>query len=295
MLAIGSRALIHFFPHLAVSRKPVDTDFICTIDEYEAFVVENKSVVVAAYPMSAKAMVVKFNDGRIFEFEIAWEGSTAAAILDYARGCAFAPPEVLLMLKLSHRYLRNSPAFLKTMRDIQFLRSMDVRLNKAMKLILKDREKETYTYAHPNLKQAKMGFFDASVQYTYDHDSIHEVVAVGERPAYTHFQKDNEEVYTSKEKFNALPLDTRLNAGLEESYVLAIERSLVPFPGAKTPRQAFEMALMKVCSSITSGWFREFCWENYDAIVAKFDESFWDKFQQGLAEGKIRPHLAEAA
>lgn len=77
-------------------------------------------------------------------------------------------------------------------------------------------------------------------------------------------------------------------AVLEESYVLALERSLVPFPGGKTPKEAFDMALMKVCTSITSGWFREYAWEHYDAVQAMYNDNYVEKFQRGVINGTVK-------
>jgi len=64
---------------------------------------------------------------------------------------------------------------------------------------------------------------------------------------------------------------------------------LIPFPGVLTPPQAFDMALMKVCTSITSGWFREFAWENYDAVQSMYSDRYVEKFQHGKLEGVVKP------
>lgn len=288
MLLVGSRAINHYFPDYR--EKPADTDLICTIEEYESAVRYYKRCndLQAAYPLSATSMVIKLKDGDIYEYMIAWPGSTNQELLNYPQA-GQAQPDVMLAIKLSHRYKKNSPHFLKTMRDIQFLRSKGVVLNSRLKGILKRREVETYNYAHPSLSQNKQQFFrEADSFYRYEHDDIHAAVAVGDAPAYTYFSEDGEEVSVSKSKWKGLDLSTQLLAGLEESYVLALERSLIPHPGVLTPKQAFDKALEKVCTSITSGWFREFCWENYDAIQELYDESYVEKFQAALDAGRIR-------
>ena len=284
MLLVGSVALLQHYRSL--EHKPKDLDFIATYQEYEDFCKKNNSSIVRRQLLSSTAIVVWMKTGQIVEFSIAWEGETNHDLLQKYSGVA--PPEVLLMLKLSHRYLRNSPHFHKTMKHIHFLREQGVVLDDFLKTLLKKREAETYVYAHPNLNQSKSNFFDASVQYTYEHDDIHAAVAVMDKPAYTFFQKDGAEVKSSKKKFMNLPEEIKLNSGLEESYVLAIERSLVPFPGVLNREQAFLKALEKVCTSITSGWFREYCWENYHQIKALYSEDYFDKFEAALAEGKIR-------
>ena len=292
MLQIGSRALITHV-NLPEGRHPKDTDLIATHDEYQAFVRDNKADIIAAYPLNGDHMLIKWvGGGYPTEIEIAWEGSSGADILNLLKAkeheITTAPLNVLLMLKLSHRYLKDSPHFLKTMADIRLLRGLTC-LTPELGVILKKREAETYTYKHPNLSQDKKNFFDASVKYTYDHDDIHRAVAVGPVPAYTKFSVDGAEVKCSRKKFVNLHHTERLQAGLEEAYVLAIERSLVPHPGVLLPREAFMKALMKVCTSITSGWFREYCWEYHDEIAAMYNEDFFDKFKVALAEGKIGP------
>ena len=64
---------------------------------------------------------------------------------------------------------------------------------------------------------------------------------------------------------------------------------MVPFPGVLTPDQAYEKALIKISTSITSGWFREFCWENFDSArnIALLD--YWDNFQYALSKNRIKP------
>lgn len=292
MLRIGSFALTHWFDDARIGERerPLkDTDYIASIEEYEEFVkmAKHQNSLAAAYPLSASHFVVRLTGGRIFEFDIAWPGTTNEELLNKERYAA--SPNTLLMLKLSHRYKKNSPHFLKTMRDIQFLRSKGAVVEGELLDILKRREAETYTYAHPSLSQNKQQFFrETDSFYKYEHDDIHIAVATEDTPAYTKFSMDGAEVKVSKKKWKGLDLRTQLLAGLEESYVLALERSLIPLPGVLSPKQAFDKALEKVCTSITSGWFREFCWENYDAIQELYDESYVEKFQAALDAGLIR-------
>jgi hypothetical protein len=143
--------------------------------------------------------------------------------------------------------------------------------------IVKLREAESYNYAHPKLNVSSKDFFNGDgVNYVYDHDSIHEAVACGTRPAYKWYMKDGSEVMTSKEKFLACNEEVRLYGVYEESCVLALERSQIPHglgkEGGPSARWSFEMALMKVCTSITSGWFREYAWENYQKVLDLYNE-----------------------
>jgi hypothetical protein len=86
--------------------------------------------------------------------------------------------------------------------------------------------------------------------------------------------------------FDNLPDIVKLYGVLEESYVLALERAVIPLNVSAD--RAFEIALEKVCTSITSGWFREFAWENYDEVKKLYHESYVNKFNIALVVGKIK-------
>lgn len=139
-------------------------------------------------------------------------------------------------------------------------------------LWLPQREAETYVYNHPKLNVDKQTFFDDSVEYVYDHDDLHRILAIEESPAYTKYMVDGEQVLTSREKFFSVDEQIRLYGVYEESCVLALERSQIPFNFEPDARRSFEMALMKVCTSITSGWFREFAYNSYDKVLDLYNE-----------------------
>lgn len=295
MLMIGSGALSHHFPEAGFI--PRDTDYICTLEEFRAwtkcFV---KGEIILCKPLSADKIHVRTKDGWNYEFEIATPGSTAQELLDYFDindRVTMAPPHVLLALKLSHRYRRNSPHFLKTMRDIQFLRAQGVELGTELEEWLPKREAATYTYAHPKLDVSKEAFFDGDgVDYVYDHDDLHKILAVDGAPAYTKYMAEGSQVLTSKAKFFAVDHRVRVLGGLEEALVLACERSQIPFPEVN-PDQSFTYALMKVCTSITSGYFREFCWEHYDEIVEEYNKNggsqYATRIREAIQNGEIIP------
>jgi hypothetical protein len=329
MLLIGSRALVANNPELEGVRRTVDWDFICTIEQFTAWHKANKDKLQFAVPtQGGKYYHARDKDGMNYEFELAWEGTSAEMLLalyhdpdGYTNsGLAYdvACDSDLYLIKMSHRYKRNSPHFLKTMKDIHFLRKKigAERSNRWLnryKDLLTLREAESYDYAHPKLNVSSKDFFNGDgVNYVYDHDSIHLAVALMEsvsysedtqwgkatRPAYTLYMKDGSEVMTSKEKFMSVPEQVRLYGVYEESCVLALERSQIPHglgkEGGPSARWSFEMALMKVCTSITSGWFREHAWENYDKIMALYNElgedDYIERFKRNGA--LLRPYVA---
>ncbi len=305
MILIGSRALalraLALREPRLLARSPKDFDFVCTKEEFDSWL-ETQSAKVGPtkiYPeQDGKKMIV---EGRTnCEFEIIQPGTSSEMLSDLVKSdketvetpFGLVPNlDLLFTIKTSHRYLRNSPFFWKTVVDWHTLRAAGAEVREEYKPFLKLREKETYTYKHPKLNVNKDAFFqDDGIQYVWDHDDIHKSVARGERPAYTYYLKDGAQVDCDKNKFFSLPQEVRLNGIVEEAAVLAIERSLVPHPGTWTPEYAWKFALAKVCSSITSGWFRQFGYENIPEILKMYPAGYWEKFQQDIAAGKVKPY-----
>lgn len=300
LLFIGSVALNQF---LDQPREPKDVDAIA---DYEAAAHYLSRLCSQIYPINGgKTLFGRADDGTIYEIEIAWPDTSAAKLLelikvdvnlanclDPAQDYWSASLNLLYTLKMSHRYLRNSPFFLKTRNDIMFMRTLGARIPNEWSDWYKTREKETYWYKLPNLDQSKEQFFNDL--YQYDHDSLHEAVAINSngKPAYTYYQSNTARgVQCSKQAFYDTTEAIRLCGVVEEAMVLSLERSLIPHPGVKTEREAFIFALQKVCTSITSGWFREYAYENYDRAVAMYDnllhKQLW-RLEAGLEFGIVK-------
>lgn len=323
MVLIGSHAIAMFIPDWMNGRNTMDYDFIATKAEMQHLIKQmltrHKLLKLAFKEGTNKACAFFFNNETnknfVLEFNLVdeefrdkstWQSDLV--IHDALLGLVSISIEgieirvqcptiaILYMIKLSHRYLRNSPHFNKTMNDIRMIRDhypdIDSHVHRAMPGALELREKLTYNYGHPVLKQNKDTFFDDTVPYKYDHDTIHEAVKHLEHPAYTYYMVEGAQVMCSREKFDNLDHSVKLLGVLEESYVLALERSIIPydsFNDAEKCHKAFKMALMKVCTSITSGWFREFAWENYETVLEMYEYDFVKKFMIALQEGKIKP------
>lgn len=143
--------------------------------------------------------------------------------------------------------------------------------------------------AHPRLNQDKDNFFEEAIFKIFDHDTIHQAVAVGDKPAYTYMLDG--EVWCSREKWSQMSEEQKLNCVVEESAILALERSIIPalylgssYRGAEW---AYKFALFKVCTTITSGWFRDYCIEHYDAAV-KARPDFVAAFFKGVKSGLVK-------
>lgn len=135
----------------------------------------------------------------------------------------------------------------------------------------------------PKLNKSKDQFFNDHVTYYVDHDWIHENVAIDSLPAYTKCLTG--EVMFSNKLFNSLDFDSKVNMVLEESFVLALERCLIPmFKGetylpAVTPEEAFKYAFVRVATNITSGDFRDFAADNFHTIYDIYKQKHADYYK----------------
>lgn len=293
LILIGSHALNHY----GFNRTPKDLDILGEYNEIVRF--GKKEALKACYPIEdGKKLIIKQANGTIIEAELAWEDSTTEKLVNLIKadkktivknGFMIPSIDVLYMLKMSHRYLKNSPHFLKTMKDIKILREMGAIIRPEHMEFFKLREKETYAYNHPNLNVTKKDFFNGDqVNYIYDHDTIHEAVKHLDKPAYNYYKPDESEVFCDKNMFFDIEEKIRLYGVLEESYVLALERSQIPFGDKVDPKRSFDIALSKVCTSITSGWFREYAWENYDKVQELYDPNYVTRFWRAVENGIVK-------
>lgn len=304
MILVGSGAFKVRAPNI-LGRDPKDFDFVCTEMEMNDFLWENSNHEKIELPRGKLTAVWNKHaymvDGTPVEFEIVEDGSTAQEfrrlVLDdkdtIETSFGLIPSlDMLFTIKESHKYLKDSPHFWKNAMDWHKMRAIGANVRPEWNDWLARRKKETYHYRHPRLKAMKgQDFFDPDqgVNYIWMHDDVHKAISILDNPAYSYYLKDGEEVDCDKEKFFSLPEEFRLNGVIEEACVLAIERSLVPFPGKVEPKRAWMFALSKVCTSITSGWFRRFSYENLFKIAKMYPEGYWEKFQSAVEQGLVRP------
>jgi hypothetical protein len=287
----------------ALLRKPLDFDWVCTQEEYDTWLEKNghkvnpTKVYREECRQGSHKMIVEGSTN--CEFEIIAPEKSSAILKELVENNSesletpfgWVPSfDLLFAIKQSHRYLKNSPHFWKTLTDWHMMRRLGATIRPEHQAFLKLREGETYWYKHPKLNTSKDNFFkDDGLVYTWDHDDIHKSVAVYDRPAYTYYLKDGAEVDCDKAKFFACPRHIQLAGIVEEAAVLAVERSLVPHPGVWTPEYAWKFALAKVCSSITSGWFRQFGYESAPEVLQLQPKGYWEKFQKDCEEGRVKP------
>ena len=133
--------------------------------------------------------------------------------------------------------------------------------------------KEKYPQAHPDLSKTNGEFFDDAVAKDFDHDWIHELVAFGKRPMYEKLKHRSKTdlAWCEKDLWDKLTHEEKLKCVAEEAHVIACERFLIPTDWTHNYWGAYMRAVKKVCTTLCSGWFRDFAIDNYPQIVDKFD------------------------
>lgn len=133
--------------------------------------------------------------------------------------------------------------------------------------------KKAYPQGNPNLMQSNEMFFDDPVKKVYDHDFLHELYAYEDRPMFEKLKHEGEEgkAWCAKDLWEQLSHLQKLQCVAEKSYVIATERFLVPNDWNYPTKKAFYFALKKICTTLTSGWFRDFAIDNFPQVFELFD------------------------
>ncbi len=136
---------------------------------------------------------------------------------------------------------------------------------------------KAYPQGHPNLMQSKASFFADAVTKVYDHDYLHELFAFHDKPLYTNLLIHSDLAWCDKDKWLYLSHDDRLKCIAEEVQVIATERFLVPNDWKFPSKLAYYQSLKKVCTTLCSGWFRDYAIDYYPEVISLYNK---EKFQQ---------------
>ena len=126
---------------------------------------------------------------------------------------------------------------------------------------------------------SKEKFFDDNVTKYVEHDSIHYMVAHKEHPMYWYMQRDHTKVECHKDLWDQFSQEDKLHCVMEECYTIALERHVIP--NIKTGRitlnyhDAFKWALMRVCTTLCSGWFRQFAIDHYFDVLNNYNKEYY--------------------
>lgn len=237
-------------------------------------------------------------------------------------GGKYASPDILYSLKKAHIHFPIK--FDKHIKDLMFLREK-LRQKKGISLfqdlsaqsdlleqfpaltemLFKDTEKRVGKLKTPKMNQSTEQFFGKSKNYVksyYTHDNMHKAIAhhgVG-LPMYEAILKDEAEVETDPIKWAKLTVQQKIWCVLEEVYVIALERKILPaifenIDDSYTPKEAFDWALFRVCTTLCDGFFREFAVRAYDEIQKQYNPDYVDLFFKNISKYEKNEEIEEPA
>lgn len=261
MLIIGSYALAYY---TNIGRMPTDVDVVCS--EWEFHVSYPN---MEFQPQSTKVGNVEFHNSRFLNNSKIPPGDVVRLPQLHCYAC-ICPLDYLAAIKRSH--LHRPLSFAKHMHDYNLIKdqvNMPVTfLAERVKLT-----KQAYPDKVPSLAMSNDDFFDDPVKKIYVHDDLHEIVAFGDVPVYTKMKHDAELAMCAKDLWDkSLSHKERIHAVQEEAMVIALERFIIPYREGSArfvaPRVAFLKAIEKICTTLTSGWFRDFAIDNYREVIS---------------------------
>jgi hypothetical protein len=246
-LIIGSVAFKHHCPREVIG-KPKDFDVFARFDDPQLIALQN-------------------HESRVEPF---WHETFAGSQLDRD---GFATLDELYTIKVSHSYweLKNG-SWDKHMYHLMRMKEYGAVLDMELHKLLYSVWVETHGSKKMNLAQAAGDFFDDAVVRIYNHDSIHDSVAYGDRPLYERILKDGETVDIDPDKmWNGLTFDEQVRLFREEIAATALERWMIPTKYRFSAGLAWKLALKKTITSLTRGKSARFIVTNFEQFHKPHD------------------------
>ena len=254
-LLIGSRALNYWFPEHKI-KESTDWDII-TYNDLPWAEVHDPDILL-------NHCFVKYTDTRFDLHCIEHEGETLHVV----------NPTGLAIIKRSHLW-RDLSFEKHMMQYIRYLKVFRDKLTPWQETLLEARTEATmqmFPQGHPKLNQSVESFFDDAVTKKFSHDWLHELYAYYNEPLYKKLQKDYTSAWCSKELWDLLSEEDKVKCVAEEAYVIATERFLVPKEYKYSGKIAFNKAVNKICTTLCSGYFRNFAIDNYKKVLDSYEE-----------------------
>ena len=290
MLIIGSTA--------TKIRNPKDLDMIATEEEFQKWLSLNDVSDVKKHKIHYS---MRMKDKRYAEVEIAIPGNSAYKYMEIMNSIGVinnipkATDDIMFSIKKSHIHFPFK--FNKHINDYSILYNRVDGIDKypdITKLRFKETEDRLGKLKTPTLKKSK-DFFEQSQSFFksfFVHDDIHDIIAHLDKPMYEYMQPDPNSALCSKKMWNELSTLHKRWCVMEEAYVIALERIIIPmiFGGGKfsTNKDAFEYALMRISTTLCSGWFRQYAVDNYQEIMSMYDDNYVNKLLLAYDNNKIK-------
>jgi hypothetical protein len=307
LLLVGARAVQHWFR--ADARPTSHWDLWFRADELDRWRVANRANLVGRDALPGGGTRSRFLlAGETVVADVAPAGGSEEAFIDVESGMSplgagpcpqatVASPASLALIKRSHLY---DPAdWHKHIVDYHFLKArVDAASITAEQHAAGRQRLSEWRAQHPedkgsgSLRIPNADFFAntrAALIRAYPHDDLHRATCYGEHPLYQQLKDDPAQAYVSARRFAAISHLERIRLTREETYAIALERIVIPSIELGRPwnaQQAFQHALRRICTNLTTGWFRDFALENYPE-VCRYDTDFVGRFLEALSRGKV--------
>jgi hypothetical protein len=304
MIIVGSTALKYHFPN--IDREVKDIDIIGNENDikYLTNALNPKNVKSTEYITTLVGIQNKFGIWNTDNVEIL-KSEKSESLKQYINydtqggklgdGLRYASKEVLFSLKKSHIHFPIK--FEKHIRDYCFLydelKGVDV-LESITKINFKETELRVGKLRTPSLNKSTKEFFGQSegfVKSYFIHDDIHRVMSHYDRPLYEKMQKDSVLAKCDKDLWEGFTFEEKCKCVLEEAYVIALERKILPMLFGKGPyfssEEALNWSLMRISTTLCSNWFRQFATDNFFRIKEYKDNNYTEKFLEAYHNGTI--------
>lgn len=273
-----------------VPKSRIGIDFDLFVSKQEIDILKNKAVNVIE-KWGGKKYHIKFEDNSMLEVEVSntkssselFESISVGPIISlWGLDVKVAEPEILFAIKKSH--ITRPVNWWKHIVDYHKLKQMVHNFSPELTKIVKLRKSEikTLTDKRRNLNISNDEFFGKTrgINRTYDHDALHRVICFYDKPMHEKLKFDTSVAMIERTLFDNLQHIDKIRTVQEEAFVIALERKVIPAMetcDAIEPLKAFRYAIERICTTLTSGWFREFAIEHVPEIM-KYDVGYVDKF-----------------
>ena len=301
MLVVGSKALKYNFPQLG--KIPNDTDVIGSKDDAYYLINELKpssykegDYIISLFNINNKNQIF---DTRNVEILLTNNSVANSLYIDNEKakhGLKYATPETLFSLKKSHIHFPLK--FNKHIHDYCFLSEklnhIDI-LKDITKIAFSETENRLGKLKTPSLMKSTKQFFGQSTNFVksyFIHDEMHIAMAHYNEPLYNRMLESKDSVKCLKSLWDNFSYEDKCKCVLEEAYVIALERKVLPsiFGAQKffTSIESIEWALMRICTTLCSGWFRQFATDNYVKIHEMYNRNYVEDFLTKYRDGLIK-------
>lgn len=313
-LLIGSRAMRFWYPD---SRTPKDDyDLLATASGYEKLknlnYISSKSLKAGDDLIELKLKIgtsIGIDNDKYESVKMLIDANKDSPSIDlFGLNCRIATAPTLMAIKKSHLYYRHN--WYKHIEDYHYLKGKDTKLDstllKALELRQKERSIRETTQRTVNLNASNDEFFrksDKAVRRKFVHDDLHLAIAFYDRPIFESIKTNPTKALVDESLFNNLDHLDKCRLVVEEACVIGLERIIIPqwynshllsLAGINTNESyksldahAYKYAIMRICTDLTKGWFREFAVENYN-IILKMRPDYVGLWLKAFKDGKIK-------